>query len=707
MACKAFAQATALLIAAALLIIPARAQTVTVLFNFNAANGISPESSLTYRNGSFYGTTQEGAPGIAGTVFQLYPVGGGWAETVSYGFCANGVPSCPDGAEPIGTPVLFDSAGNLYGLTSQGGNDNCTISSGCGVAFELSPNGSGWTESVLYAFCSGDGYGSCQIGTLFGLNPGSGMVMDSAGNIYGISGSGVFELSPSANGWTARVIYSVAGWGGLVMDAAGNLFGEGTSDYGDNVPIVFELSPNGNGGWTPTVLYSFTFNPNQMQWGGPTLDASGNIYVTVTRYGISNSYPGYVYKLTPGAAGWTEQTIFTFNPDETATQGSVPFGGLAIDSLGNLYGTTAGGGVYEQGTVFELSPPATGNGAYSEKILWNFNGTTDGGNPYSRPVFDDAGNLYGTASSGGSYGFGVFYEVNLSSAPPTSTTLSSAPNPSTFGQAVTFTATVTSSSGTPTGTVNFYDGASHIGSGTLNGSGQTSIASSSLPAGSNSIIAAYQGATNFDTSTSPTLNQIVYCVGKCSTTTNLASSLNPSVYGEPVTFTATVTGTTSVPPTGTVVFQWNDLGETLTLGSATLNASGVATLTKSNLNADTYPVTAVYKGDANNLGSSSAVLNQAVFQTTSAATLTSSPNPSTVGEAVKFTATISSSTVKATGPVIFTAGDTVLGTAQVGWNGEATISTSSLPVGSTAVFATYNGDSNIKGSSASVAQVVQ
>jgi hypothetical protein len=195
------------------------------------------------------------------------------------------------------------------------------------------------------------------------------------------------------------------------------------------------------------------------------------------------------------------------------------------------------------------------------------------------------------------------------------------------------------------------------------------------------------------------------CTGNCSTTT-LTSSLNPSTYGQPVTFTATVTGIGSVPPTGTVVFQWNDRGETLSLGSATLNSSGIATLTKSNLNADTYPVTAVYKGDASNLGSSSAVLNQAVFQTTSTATLTSSPNPSTVGEAVKFTATISSPTVKATGPVTFTAGQTVLGTAQIGWNGEATISISSLPVGSTTVTATYNGDSNIKGSSASVTQVV-
>ena len=132
----------------------------------------------------------------------------------------------------------------------------------------------------------------------------------------------------------------------------------------------------------------------------------------------------------------------------------------------------------------------------------------------------------------------------------------------------------------------------------------------------------------------------------------------------------------------------------------------MATLTKSNLNADPYPLTAVYGGDANNLPSTSAILNQVVMQTTSTASLTSSPNPSLQGQAVTFTATISSPTVIPTGPVTFIAGTTVLGTAQLG-GGKAKLVISSLPVGSTKVTVRYNGDSNIAKSSASVIQTVQ
>src|SRR5262249_36334391 len=138
----------------------------------------------------------------------------------------------------------------------------------------------------------------------------------------------------------------------------------------------------------------------------------------------------------------------------------------------------------------------------------------------------------------------------------------------------------------------------------------------------------------------------------------------------------------------------------------TLNSSGMATLTRSNLNADAYPLTAVYAGDADNLGSTSAVLNQVVLETTSTATLTSSPNPSTQGQAVTFTAKITSPTVKPTGPVTFAVGKTVLGTGQLS-GGKATLTISSLAVGSTKVTATYYGDSNIAMSSASVIQTVR
>jgi hypothetical protein len=145
---------------------------------------------------------------------------------------------------------------------------------------------------------------------------------------------------------------------------------------------------------------------------------------------------------------------------------------------------------------------------------------------------------------------------------------------------------------------------------------------------------------------------------------------------------------------------------TYTIGSTTLNASGIATLTKSNLNADPYPLVAVYVGDAANLGSTSPILNQVILQTTSAATITSSLNPSKQGQAVTFTATITSPTVIPTGPLTFTAGKEVLGTAQLS-NGVAKFTTSTLAVGSTVITATYYGSSNIVKSSASLTQTVQ
>jgi hypothetical protein len=209
---------------------------------------------------------------------------------------------------------------------------------------------------------------------------------------------------------------------------------------------------------------------------------------------------------------------------------------------------------------------------------------------------------------------------------------------------------------------------------------------------------------NLGSSVGVLLNNSSPCVNKCPTSTMLLSSLNPSIYGQSVTWTATVTTSGSVPPTGTVNFEWG--GGLYSFGTAKLNASGVATLTKALENADSYAMTAVYMGDVNNMGSTSVVLNQVITQATSSATLTSSPNPSTEGESVTFTATISSPTVTPTGPVAFTAGKTVLGTAQLS-DAKAKFTTSTLAVGSTTVTATYYGDSNISESAASVTQTVQ
>jgi len=275
-------------------------------------------------------------------------------------------------------------------------------------------------------------------------------------------------------------------------------------------------------------------------------------------------------------------------------------------------------------------------------------------------------------------------------------------NPSLVGQAVTFTARVSSSGGAPPNgeTITFKNGSAVLGSAMLS-AGVAAFTTSSLPGGIFTITANYPGDTTFAASTSPGLRQVVNSTTKSATATTLVSSLNPSIYGQSVTWTATVTTSGSAPPTGNVKFTWSGYS----IGSATLNASGVATLTRSKLSADTYPLTAVYVGDASNLGSTSAELNQVVTEATSSATLSSAPNPSTLAQAVTFTATITSPTVTPTGPVTFRVGNTVLGTAQLS-GGKAKFTTSTLAVGATRVTAIYYGDSNIAKSSASVTQTV-
>lgn len=289
----------------------------------------------------------------------------------------------------------------------------------------------------------------------------------------------------------------------------------------------------------------------------------------------------------------------------------------------------------------------------------------------------------------------------------TTTTIVSSPNPSSTGQAVTFTATVSSSSGNPPNgeTITFHNGTALLGTAPLS-AGAATLTTSALPAGVFTITAHYPGDSNFAASTSAGLRQTVNATTKSATTTTLASSLNPSIYGQTVVFTAAVTTVGPVPPAGTVAFSWSDGFRIFTIGTAQLNGRGVAILTKANLYAVSYPLTAVYRGDTNNLSSTSPLLNQTVLPTTSKAAITSSLNPSVVGQAVTFTTKITSPTVLPTGPVTFTLGKTTLGTAQLS-GGKATFTTSSLPAGSNVVKVTYNGSSNIARSAATVTQVVQ
>jgi uncharacterized repeat protein (TIGR03803 family) len=497
LAAAAIRGALTLAVLSALLLVgatPAQAQTEHVLYNFTGGNdgGDSIANLTSDGAGNFYGTTLQGGLWGEGTVFELSPNGsGGWNETVLHSFCSDPL-GCRDGGEP-GGPVIFDSAGNLYGTASGGGAD------GGGVVFELSPVGANWTYNVLYSFYySGDS----------GIGPYAGLVMDAAGNLYGTTswdsggtGGAVFELSPSGGGWTEQAIYGYGSYAGLTMNAAGNIFGATNS-------TVFELSPNGSGGWNPTVIHTFAGPPKDGSGtrGTPLLDQAGNLYGTTLGGGAYSN--GTVYKLSPGKNGeWTERILHSFKGGK---DGSNPRAGIVLDTAGNIYGTTVGGGKYGAGTVFELVA-LIGSGGYRKMALWNFSGP-DGDQPESSLILDSAGNLYGTTYEGGSdgyYGYGVVFEVTGVRA-ATATTLTSSPNPSAYGQAVTFTAVVSSRTGAPPDgeIVKFKEGTTVLGTGVLSG-GSASFTTSTLPVGTNAIKAVYKGDLYFLDSTSKAVNQVV------------------------------------------------------------------------------------------------------------------------------------------------------------------------------------------------------
>jgi uncharacterized repeat protein (TIGR03803 family) len=368
--------------------------------------------------GNLYGTTRyDGAYGY-GNVFELTPnLDGTWTFAVLYSFTGG-----KDGANPWAS-LIFDSIGNLYGTTCNGG------AHGHGTVFKLTPNSDGtWTESVLHGFA----------GRRDGAHPWSGLTFDASGNLYGETTQGgnssncrggcgvVFKLTPHSGGkWTESVIHRFTGedgsdpqWGSLTFDAAGKLYGTTTAFYhgGPCCGTVFELIPKQNGSWKEKVLYHFTDgNDGGSPQGAPVFDSAGNLYGSAEGPGY-----GLVFELTRGANGkWNEQVLYTFQGDE---DGASPQDGVILDSAGNLYGTTfygrPSGGGCACGQVYELSPD--GHGGWSKQVLHYFEGPpADGGNTNAGVAFDTAGNLYGTTCDGGagggngcaSSGAGVVFEI--------------------------------------------------------------------------------------------------------------------------------------------------------------------------------------------------------------------------------------------------------------------------------------------------------
>lgn len=381
----------------AILAVGASAQTEQILYSFGPVDGGSPYPDLAADGkGNLYGTTGSGGDFSSGTVYELSPgTNGTWSYQVIYTF--TGFRNTSDGAEPIGR-VTFDSNGNLYGTTAEGGTNQQ------GTVYELTPASNGtWTEKILHSFAGPDGNG---------LFLSQGVIVDPSGNLYGTAGSGgaygqgvVFQLVPDTNGtWTENILHSFTGGndGGLpfarlIRDSAGRLFGTafaGPHDYG----VLFELIQGTNSSWSERVIYAFTGGaggsaPQGKLAFGPT----GKLYAAI---GFA------LVEFAPINGVWTFKNIHEFTG---GTDGAGAVSGLVFDKAGNLYGTTSTGGLHK-GTVYELSPNT--DGSWSEKILHKFAGGNDGIGPeFGTLVLGAAGNLYGATGAGGASLAGVVYRI--------------------------------------------------------------------------------------------------------------------------------------------------------------------------------------------------------------------------------------------------------------------------------------------------------
>jgi uncharacterized repeat protein (TIGR03803 family) len=340
-------------------------------------------------SGNLYGTASNGGTSDNGVVFKMTAAG---VESVLHNFGGG-----TDGANPQGV-LIRDRSGNLYGTTTGGGG------AGAGTVFRVSALG---YERVLHAFSGGTD----------GFAPQAGLARDAAGNLYGTTSAGgadgygtVFKLSPPAeraSQWTKQVLYNfgpapdgATPVAGVAFDSSGNLYGTtsagGTSGYG----TIFKLTPSSSG-WTESILHDFQDGDDGAVPYAGLIFVNGNFYGAATEGGTAGG--GTIFELTPANGGWTFTVLYS-NPGSGI---SGAFRDLAMDSLGNLYGTTHCDGAFSAGTVYKLTP-ASGSWTYTS--LYEFTGGADGLYSFSNLVLEHSG-IYGTTNQGGANGLGVVFHI--------------------------------------------------------------------------------------------------------------------------------------------------------------------------------------------------------------------------------------------------------------------------------------------------------
>jgi len=375
-----------------------QAQTYTVLHNFDGGDdGGEPASGVTFdQQGRIYGTASLGGSHGYGLVYRIVHQGEGAVLSPIYNFHGG------DGDTPYAR-VLFGPDGLLYGTTAFGGAGSD------GTVFSLQPPATAcetvlcpWVETVLHGFTGGADGGYPEFGDLS---------FDQAGNIYGTTESGgssgdgvVFKLSRSGGGWTESVLWNFTGHGdgggpyaGVIFDNAGNLYGTATFGGASNLGTVYELSPT-QSGWTETTLYSFTNNDRGNPFGGLAMDANGDLFgLTGGGYG-----PGAAYELTLLNGSWSFTLLQSFTEEEG------PLAAPTLDAQGNLYGPLPFGGEDGEGEIFKLTP--SGN-QWIYSAFYQFGSGSGGVEPDGAVTFDASGNMYGTTLVYGSGGLGTVWEI--------------------------------------------------------------------------------------------------------------------------------------------------------------------------------------------------------------------------------------------------------------------------------------------------------
>jgi len=634
-------------------------------------------------------------------------------------------------ADASGNVAVADSAANTVSFIPAGSTTATAIATGLnqptGIAFGADGSlyiANAGNGSITYVPLSSPGTFGTAVTIANGLTAPSGIALGNDGSVFVADTTSLYRYANNGGtvDFSTRSVLSTSmtSAAGLAVDAAGDVFvadegagtiikfaGQNQSNVvsGLSSPVSVAVEPSGsllitqNGSSTvlriPFVSGSYDMNSTSQLGSGfvtpaaVALDGTGNLYVADSTL--------------PGVVG-IQRTVVALNLgtfDIGVTSASQSFtlsnSGTASATFGTpLYTASGNSGDFNISTSNAGDCSAGGSLTASSSCAVSATFTPTAIGQRSDTLTFSANALNAASFTETLQGVGT----NL---PNTTTVLTSSPNPSSLGQSVTFTATVAPvapATGTATGTVTFKANGTAIGTGTLNNAGVATLSLSTLTAGAQSITAIYGGDSNFVGSTSSALAQTV---NKSASTTVLTSSPNPSVSGQSVTFTATVTASGSGTPTGTVTF--NNGGTAI--GTGTLNNAGVATLSLTTLTVGAQSITATYGGDGNFVTSTSSALTQTVNQgasTASTTALTSSPNPSVSGQSVTFTATVAPvapATGTPTGTVTFKNSGTAIGTGTLNNAGVATLSLSTLAVGAQSITATYGGDSNFATSTSS------